>query len=107
MTAVAVLLTIYSGGKAESIHSRKGQSLVQLADDQLAQDKSVCALLTTYRLQRPLVLLIDDKYTLFPYDLSTKDVTYAVLGLYTITHVWGWSVHWMLCLVCANEKDIS
>ena len=60
-----------------------------MADDQLAQDKSVRALLKTYKLQRPLVLLIDDKYALFPYDLSTQDVTYAVLGLYTITHVWG------------------
>lgn len=62
-----------------------------MADDQLAQDKSVRALLKTYKLQRPLALLIDDRYTLFPYDLSTKDVVYAVLGLYTITHVWGWS----------------
>jgi hypothetical protein len=63
--------------------------MVQSATDQLAQDKSVRALLSTYQLQRPLVLLVDDRYTLFPYDLSTKDVTYAVLGLYTITHAWG------------------
>lgn len=83
------LIISHGGGKAESIHSRQGQTLLQVADDQLAQDKSVRALLTTYKLQRPLVLLIDDKYTLFPFDLSTKDVTYAVLGLYTIAHVWA------------------
>ena len=73
--------------------------VVQSADDQLVQDKSVRALVATYKLKRPLVLLIDDKYTLFPYDLSTKDVTYAVLGLYTITHVWGQSSLWMLYVV--------
>lgn len=88
---LSIYLRFGSGGKAESIHSRQGQTLLQVADDQLAQDKSVRALLTTYKLQRPLVLLIDDKYTLFPFDLSTKDVTYAVLGLYTIAHVWGQS----------------
>ena len=59
------------------------------AEDQLAQDKSVSALLATYKNGRPLVLLIDDKYALFPYDLSASGVTYAVLGFYIITHAWG------------------
>ena len=63
--------------------------MTQLADDQLAEDKSVRALLTNYRESRPLVLIIDDKYALFPYDLRAKGVTYAVLGFYTITHAWG------------------
>ncbi|KAG6850964.1 hypothetical protein H0H93_005833 [Arthromyces matolae] len=61
----------------------------QPADDQLAQDKSVRALLTNYRDCRPLALLFDDKYALFPYDLRPKGITYAVLGFYTISHAWG------------------
>jgi hypothetical protein len=61
----------------------------RLADDQVATDKSVSALLNNYRCHRPLVLLVDDKYALFPYDLAGSDVTYAVLGLYQITHAWG------------------
>lgn len=32
---------------------------------------------------------MDDKYALFPFDLRAKGVTYAVLGFYTIAHVWG------------------
>jgi hypothetical protein len=59
------------------------------ATDQLAQDNSVRALLDNYRNQRPLALLIDDKYALFPYDLGVKDITYVVLGFYTIAHAWG------------------
>lgn len=59
------------------------------ASDQLAQDKSIRALLNNYRNGRPLALLIDDKYALFPYDLGFKDITYAVLGFYTVAHVWG------------------
>lgn len=63
--------------------------MTEVADDQMANDKSVRALLANYRERRPLVLLIDDKYALFPYELGTTDVTYAVLGFYTIAHVWG------------------
>ena len=62
---------------------------MQPATDQLAHDKSVRALLDNYRNQRPLVLLIDDKYILFPYDLGARDMTYVVLGFYTIAHAWG------------------
>ncbi|GLB37675.1 putative 2OG-Fe(II) oxygenase superfamily protein [Lyophyllum shimeji] len=83
------LIISHGGGKAESIHSCQGRSMIQAADDQLAQDKSVRALLTNYRQSRPLVLLIDEKYALFPYDLRAKGVVYAVLGLYTISHVWA------------------
>ena len=59
------------------------------ASDQLENDKSVRALLHNYRTKRPLVLIIDDKYALFPYDLGSRDVTYAVLGWYQIVHAWG------------------
>lgn len=80
---------LYSGGKAQSIHTHHRQSVAQEAEDQLAKDKSVQALLSNFRSRRPLVLLIDDKYALFPYDLGSKGVTYAVLGFYTIIHAWG------------------
>lgn len=59
------------------------------ASDQLAADKSVRALLNNYLHNRPLALLIDDKYALFPYDLGSKNVAYAVLGFYTIAYAWG------------------
>lgn len=78
-----------SGGKAQSVHSHRGQSVTLEADDQLPQDKSVQALLSNYYTRRPLVLLIDDKYAQFPYDLGSKGITYAVLGFYTIVHAWG------------------
>ncbi|KNZ72045.1 hypothetical protein J132_04959 [Termitomyces sp. J132] len=83
------LIISHGGGKAESAHSRQGKSTTRAADDQLAQDKSIRALLTNYREYRPLVLLIDDKYALFPYDLRPKGITYAVLGFYTISHAWA------------------
>jgi hypothetical protein len=60
-----------------------------MADDQLAIDTSVHALLNNHKRDVPLVLLVDDKYALFPYDLTASDVTYAVLGFYRITHVWS------------------
>jgi len=33
--------------------------------------------------------MVDDKYALFPYNLSSKGVTYAVLGFYSIVYAWG------------------
>lgn len=83
------LIISHGGGKAESIHAHEGRFAPQPAEDQLAQDKSVRALLKNFQDSRPLVLLIDDKYVLFPYDLGSKDVTYAVLGFYKIVHVWA------------------
>ena len=50
---------------------------------------SVRALLDNYRSGRPLVLMVDDKYALFPYDLASKGVTYTVLGFYSIVYAWG------------------
>lgn len=83
------ILPSIRGGKAESIHSKKGQLTSQPATDQLAQDKSVRALWNNYRNNRPLALLMDDRYALFPYDLKAKNVGYAVLGFYTISDAWG------------------
>lgn len=55
----------------------------------MAQDKSVRALLANYKDRRPLVLVIDDRYKLFPYNLANSGYTYVVLGFYVITNVWG------------------
>ncbi|EKM54554.1 uncharacterized protein PHACADRAFT_185468 [Phanerochaete carnosa HHB-10118-sp] len=81
------LIISHGGGKA-------GQSLAKApgtvrASDQQEDDKSVRALLHNYRIGRPLVLIVDDKYSLFPYDLAAKGVTYAVLGWYQIAHAWA------------------
>ncbi|KAF9464938.1 hypothetical protein BDZ94DRAFT_1189835 [Collybia nuda] len=83
------LIISHGGGGAESVHQRHGQIINEAAADQDAQDKSVRALLQNYKDARPLVLLIDDKYVLFPYDLGSRNVTYAVLGFYTIAHAWA------------------
>ncbi len=37
------------------------------------------------------MLLADDNYKLFPFDLTADGYTYVVLGIYWITHAWGWS----------------
>ncbi|KAI9067410.1 hypothetical protein FKP32DRAFT_1563809 [Trametes sanguinea] len=83
------LIISHGGGRAESVHSNHGQSTLLEADDQRAEDRSVRALLQTYRMKRPLVLIIDDRYALFPYDLATKGYTYVVLGFYHIAHAWA------------------
>jgi len=77
------------GGKAESIHCSKGQHTTHSASDQLATDKSVRALIQTHKEGRRIALLIDDKYVPFPFDIGAIDVTYAVLGFYTIVDCWG------------------
>jgi len=79
----------FSGGKSESLHSRDGRIETQMAEDQLAQDKSVRALMKNYTENRPLVLLADDRYKLFPYNLAATGCTYVVLGFYCVTHAWG------------------
>lgn len=84
------LIVSHGGGKAESILDyRVGAARFQQAQDQEATDKSVRALLKSYTDKRPLVLLADDKYALFPYDLSASGCTYVVLGLYWISHAWA------------------
>ncbi|KAF7793923.1 hypothetical protein EIP86_005045 [Pleurotus ostreatoroseus] len=67
------LIISHGGGKAESIHKLNGQSETIEASDQMEDDKSVRALLHTYRIKRPLVLLIDDKYKLFPFDIAYSE----------------------------------
>jgi hypothetical protein len=62
---------------------------IQRPADQLEDDRSVRALLNNYRSGRPLVILADSNYALFPYDLAANGYTYVVLGLYWITHAWG------------------
>ncbi|KAH9859075.1 hypothetical protein C2E23DRAFT_718154 [Lenzites betulinus] len=83
------LIISHGGGKAESTYSKNGQAGVKEADDQREEDKSVRALLRTYQMGRPLVLIIDDRYALFPYDLAEKGYTYVVLGFYHIAHAWA------------------
>lgn len=79
----------YSGGRGAESLNHKPSSGPHYATDQLANDKSVRALMNTMQVGRPLVLIIDDKYSLFPYDLASKSCTYAVLGFYRIAHAWG------------------
>ncbi|KAI0066145.1 hypothetical protein BV25DRAFT_1797181 [Artomyces pyxidatus] len=83
------LIISHGGGKAEALHSTKGRSETHAAADQLEGDQSVRALLNTFKANRPLVLLADDKYALFPFDLAAGEYTYVVLGLYRITHAWA------------------
>ncbi|KAK0480609.1 hypothetical protein IW261DRAFT_1335221 [Armillaria novae-zelandiae] len=77
------------GGKAESISYSKGRHEKQAASDQNAQDNSVRALLHSFHNSTPVALLIDDKYVHFPFSLGARDITYAVLGFYKITHCWS------------------
>ncbi|KZT01739.1 uncharacterized protein LAESUDRAFT_663299 [Laetiporus sulphureus 93-53] len=83
------LIISHGGGRAKSLRRKDGTSQVQEADDQQAQDKSVRALLNTHRIGRPIALMVDDKYSLFPYDLATDRYTYVVLGFYRIAHAWA------------------
>ncbi|GJE97772.1 hypothetical protein PsYK624_139930 [Phanerochaete sordida] len=81
------LIISHGGGKAAQSLGR-APGTVQ-ASDQQEDDKSVRALLHNYRTGRPLVLIIDDKYSLFPYDLTTAGIAYAILGWYQIAHAWA------------------
>ncbi|KAG7448720.1 uncharacterized protein BT62DRAFT_929814 [Guyanagaster necrorhizus] len=83
------LIISHGGGKAESIHHAKGCHETLAASDQNAEDFSVRALLKNFHKDIPVALLIDDKYVHFPFSLDARDVTYAVLGFYKITHVWS------------------
>lgn len=80
---------ISSGGKSEALHWKNRRLEVHEPADQLEDDRSVRALLNNYRSGRPLVVLADDNYALFPFDLTANGYTYVVLGLYWIAHAWG------------------
>jgi hypothetical protein len=71
------------------LNSQGKQAGIRMADDQLAQDRSVRALLNNFHTHTPLVLLADDRYALFPYDLSKTGIAYVALGWFLITHTWG------------------
>ncbi|KAJ7097191.1 hypothetical protein B0H15DRAFT_773342 [Mycena belliarum] len=79
----------HGGGRAATSRTQRGQTTNIAADDQRAHDLSVRALIETHRSNQPLVLLIDDKYEPFPFDLGSRDVYMAILGFYKIIHVWG------------------
>ena len=60
------------------------------ADHQSSKDPSVNALVKNWQTKEPLVLIADDKYEHFPFDLTRgKGYAYAVLGYYFIRHYWG------------------
>ena len=71
------------------MHENNGQFELPADSDQGTNDKPIRALLMTFTQKRPLALVIDDEYAWFPYDLAIKGCTYAVLGFYRITDVWG------------------
>ncbi|KAJ7760653.1 hypothetical protein DFH07DRAFT_816306 [Mycena maculata] len=83
------IIISHGGGKAETSRTQKGEVTTKAAEDQRAQDLSVRALLENYRRNQPLVLLIDDKYRPFPFDLGSRDVYMTVLGFYKIIHAWA------------------
>ncbi|KAI0298518.1 hypothetical protein BC826DRAFT_997790 [Russula brevipes] len=83
------LIISHGGGKAEALHSKNHRIEIQGPGDQSEDDRSVRALLNNYRSGRPLVVLADDNYALFPYDLTANGYTYVVLGLYWIAHAWA------------------
>ncbi|KAJ6582334.1 hypothetical protein B0H19DRAFT_1118091 [Mycena capillaripes] len=83
------IIISHGGGKAESSRKQYGQVTNKAADDQREEDLSVRALIENYRQGQPLVLLIDDKYGPFPFDLASRGVYMAVLGFYKIIHMWA------------------
>ncbi|KAJ7911217.1 hypothetical protein B0H13DRAFT_2482869, partial [Mycena leptocephala] len=83
------IIISHGGGKAESCRKQHGQVTNKAADDQREEDLSVRALIENYRQGQPLVLLIDDKYGPFPFDLASQGVYRAVLGFYKIIHMWA------------------
>jgi hypothetical protein len=101
-----MLSSVHSGGKSECLQVKDGEQVIVEAGDQSAQDHSVNALLATYKACKPIVLLIDDKYALFPYDLAGKQVAYAVLGFFVIAHVWGkfWRTFMIYAFMCRNSR---
>ncbi|KAI5123916.1 hypothetical protein M0805_006334 [Coniferiporia weirii] len=69
---------IISHGGGKSLDGSSGQS---------EQDHSVRALLNGIDSRHPIVLIADDNYALFPYDLGKY--MYVVLGLYWIVDAWA------------------
>jgi hypothetical protein len=64
------------------------------ADHQTFNDASVNALVRNWKTKEPLVLIADDKYEHFPFDLTRgpdggTGYAYVVLGYYFVRHYWG------------------
>ncbi|KAF8678112.1 2OG-Fe(II) oxygenase superfamily [Rhizoctonia solani] len=83
------------GGKNVMDEGENDSSKVrhQLGDDQLESDKSVRALLTAYRMFRPIVILAEADYgPLQEFNLKqgyTEGANYYVLGHYAIVAAWA------------------
>ncbi|KIY61732.1 hypothetical protein CYLTODRAFT_362443 [Cylindrobasidium torrendii FP15055 ss-10] len=90
------LIISHGGGKGANLaRLASGKYVSKTATDQLESDWSVRALLNTFHEQLPMVLLIDDRYPHFPYDLENSrrmdgrnGYTYVVLGFYFIKDAW-------------------
>jgi len=68
------------------------------ADHQTFRDPSVNALVKNWLTKEPLVLIADDKYEHFPFNLTRgcdggKGYAYVVLGYYFIRNYWGQFPH--------------
>ncbi|KAJ6632368.1 hypothetical protein B0H10DRAFT_13553 [Mycena sp. CBHHK59/15] len=77
----------HGGGKGEK-HS-PDKKIIANAGDHKQDDRSIRALLNNYRTGRPVVLLVDDKYVLFPVNLTGRGVHIAVLGFYRVIYAWA------------------
>lgn len=66
----------------------KNEILSRSAMDQSAKDVSVRSLINTRNSESPVILLADDSYKYFPYDLAARGYCYVVLGAYVITDAW-------------------
>ncbi|KAJ7053615.1 hypothetical protein C8F01DRAFT_551631 [Mycena amicta] len=75
--------------EASAATGQAHKQFVRPASDQTAQDASVRALMKNFETGQPLVLLIDDKYAHFPFDLSARGVYMTILGFYRVIHAWA------------------
>lgn len=75
-----------SGGKSKAAdtYSLDGK---RISSDQGESDHGVRSLINCYKSKSRIVLLADDRYKLFPYDLGRH--TYVVLGFYRVIYYWG------------------
>lgn len=88
---------MFSGGGSKIYNDESGKRVVAL--DQDDRDYSVQALIKKYEDGSPIVLVADDTYKGFPYDLGKY--TYVILGYYRIINVWGKIRHSILqCAHC-------
>lgn len=89
------LIISHGGGKAQSLRFTKQGLWTEKASDQQEGDSSVSSLLNNWKEERPLALIIDNNYALFPWLLKghcsdkVAEIGYAVLGVYIISHAWA------------------